>query len=88
MDDKEKDDVNVIQLLMDIQQRLAKVEANTSGINDTSRKAEKAYQISKQNEEDIKELKQNSQWWSRTMWVAIILPLALFLIEQLLPHIK
>ncbi|MFT8459953.1 MAG: hemolysin XhlA family protein [Liquorilactobacillus ghanensis] len=82
------DNKQVIDLLMDIQKRLAAVEANTSGINDTAQKADEAYQLSKQNEEDIKELKSNSQWWSRTMWVAIILPLALFLIEQLLPHIK
>lgn len=84
MDDKGKDDVNVIGLLMDIQQRLAKVEANTSGVNDTARKTDEAYQLSKQNEQDIKELKQNSQWWSRTMWVAILLPLGLFLLENFL----
>lgn len=84
MDDKGKDDVNVIELLMDIQQRLAKVEVNTSGVNDTARKTDEAYQLSKQNEQDIKELKQNSQWWSRTMWVAILLPLGLFLLENFL----
>ncbi|WP_281827790.1 hypothetical protein [Lactobacillus amylolyticus] len=82
MDDKGKDDVNVIELLMDIQQRLAKVEANTSGVNDTARKADEAYQLSKQNEQDIADLKSNSQWWSRTMWVAILLPLALFVVEN------
>ncbi|MCP0886920.1 hemolysin XhlA family protein [Ligilactobacillus sp. WILCCON 0076] len=82
----EKDDVNVIGLLMDIQQRLAKVETNTSGINDTAKKAEDAYNLSKQNESDINDLKSNSTWWQRTMWVAIILPVALFLIEQLLAN--
>ncbi|QYH53446.1 hypothetical protein [Liquorilactobacillus nagelii] len=82
MDDKGKDDVNVIELLMDIQQRLAKVEVNTSGVNDTARKTEETYQLSKQNEQDIKDLKSNSQWWSRTMWVAILLPLALFVVEN------
>ncbi|MFT9269692.1 MAG: hypothetical protein ABF539_09250 [Liquorilactobacillus nagelii] len=87
MDDKNQD-VNVIELLMDIQQRLAKVEANTSGVNDTARKTEEAYQLSKQNEQDIKDLKKNSQWWSRTMYVAIILPLILFVIEQLLTHLN
>lgn len=82
MDDKGKDDVNVIELLMDIQQRLAKVEANTSGVSDTARKADEAYQLSKQNEQDIADLKSNSQWWSRTMWVAILLPLTLFIVEN------
>ena len=80
----EKEDVNVIDLLMDIQQRLVKVETNTSGVNETTKKADEAYTLAKQNEADIKDLKSNSQWWSRTMWVAIILPVALFIVENFL----
>ncbi|KRN31641.1 hemolysin XhlA family protein [Liquorilactobacillus mali] len=72
----------VVDLLMDIQQRLAKVETNTQGVSETTKKAEQAYQLSQQNEQDIQRLKSNSQWWSRTMWVAIILPIVLFLVEQ------
>lgn len=72
----------VVELLMDIQQRLAKVETNTQGISDTAKKAEDAYNLSVQNEEDIKDLKSNSTWWQRTMWVAIIFPTGLFIIEQ------
>lgn len=76
------DNAKILELLMDIQQRLAKVETNTQGISDTAKKAEEAFNLSKQNEEDIKDLKSNSTWWQRTMWVAIILPTALFIVEQ------
>jgi hypothetical protein len=78
----EKDEVNVVELLMDIQQRLAKVETNTSGINHTTKRADDAYTLAKQNEEDIKTIKSNSQWWTRTMWVAVVLPIALFIVEN------
>lgn len=78
----DREDVNELELLMDIQQRLTRVEANTSGVSDTMKLADKAYTLSKQNEADVNKLQENSQWWSRTMWVAIILPVVLFLIES------
>ncbi|KRL02532.1 hemolysin XhlA family protein [Liquorilactobacillus capillatus] len=79
---QEKEDVNVIELLMDIQQRLAKVETNTSGLNKIGEKADKAYAMSKQNAEDIKDIKSDNKWNWRTTIVAIVIPIALYLVEK------
>ena len=80
----EHDGINVTEMLIGIKEDVAKISAKLEHLGDTDSKADAAYTLSKQNEADIKDLKSNSQWWSRTMWVAIILPVALFIVENFL----
>lgn len=80
----DKDDLNVTEMLIDIRERLARVEENTSNLDSTATKASKAYSIAKENQRDIADLNDRSKWTQRTAITAILIPLGLFLIERLL----
>ena len=48
-----KDGINVVETLMDIKERLARIESNTSGLNNTDAKADKTLANSVEKEHDI-----------------------------------
>ena len=59
-----EDDKN---LWHEVLQRLTKIEENTKQISDVSAKATEAWHMSKNNESDINELKENQKWTWRTI---------------------
>ncbi|MFT8825411.1 MAG: hypothetical protein ABF536_06170 [Liquorilactobacillus mali] len=56
----ERENYDSSQILIEILQRLARVEENTKGLSQTDEKADKAYSMAKKHEEEIKELKETS----------------------------
>lgn len=78
----EKDEVNVMQTLMTMGERLARIEANTQGLHHTDRTAVEALNKATKNEEDIKTIHDRSQWTMRMAITAIIIPVGLFLFER------
>ncbi|MCS8617853.1 hemolysin XhlA family protein [Latilactobacillus curvatus] len=80
----DKDDLNVTEMLIDIRERLARVEENTSNLDSTATKASKAYSIAKENQRDIADLNDRSKWTQRTAITAILIPIGLFLFEKLI----
>lgn len=80
----DKDDLNVTEMLIDIRERLARVEENTSNLDSTAIKASKAYSIAKENQKDIEDLNDRSKWTQRTAITAILIPIGLFLFEKLI----
>lgn len=69
---------------MDIKERLSRVEANTNGLATLEQKVDDAYSLSKQNKQDIEDLRESSRWTTRTAIVAVIIPFGLFLLERFL----
>lgn len=80
----DNDDLNVTEMLIDIRERLARVEENTSNLDSTAIKASKAYSIAKENQKDIEDLNDRSKWTQRTAITAILIPIGLFLFEKLI----
>ena len=78
----DKDDLNVTEMLIDIRERLARVEENTSNLDSTAIKASKAYSIAKENQKDIEDLNDRSKWTQRTAITAILIPIGLFLLNK------
>ena len=62
----EKDEVNVIKMLIDIGDRLARVEENTKDLHTTDDIAVRALAKSEQNLIDIKKITSTSTWAIRT----------------------
>lgn len=60
------------QFLRDILQRLARIEENTKGLDMASRKADEAHVLSKQNEREIEEMKNNQTWLKRSVLILFI----------------
>lgn len=56
----------------EVLERLTKIETKLDDYNGIKRKAEDAYTLSKENEKDLKEMKDKMQWLSRTLVGAII----------------
>lgn len=56
----------------EVLERLTKIETKLDDYNNIKLKAEDAYTLSKENEKDIKEMKDKLQWLSRTLVGAII----------------
>ena len=56
----------------EVLERLTKIETKLDDYNGIKRKAEDSYVLSKENEKDIKEMKDKMQWLSRTLVGAII----------------
>ncbi|PQB94662.1 holin [Enterococcus faecium] len=50
------------QLIREILQRLAKIEANTDGLREVKDAALKALNISETNQQDIKKMQDNQTW--------------------------
>ena len=69
-------------MLIDIRERLARVEENTSNLDSTAIKASKAYSIAKENQKDITDLNERSKWAQRTAITAILIPIGLFLLNK------
>lgn len=80
----EKEDLNVTEMLIDIRERLVRVETNTSHLDSTAAKAEKAYSIAKENQKDIEDLNERAKWTQRTAITAILIPIGLFLFQKLM----
>ncbi|MCP8847906.1 hemolysin XhlA family protein [Latilactobacillus curvatus] len=80
----EKEDLNVTEMLIDIRERLVRVETNTRHLDSTATKVEKAYSIAKENQKDIGDLNERSKWTQRTAITAILIPIGLFLFEKLI----
>ncbi|BCX29539.1 hypothetical protein LTWDN19_19020 [Latilactobacillus curvatus] len=78
----DKDDLNVTEMLIDIRERLARVEENTSNLDSTAIKANKAYSMAKENKKDITDLNERSEWTQRTAITAILIPIGLFLLNK------
>ncbi|WP_367365854.1 hemolysin XhlA family protein [Pediococcus parvulus] len=78
----EKEDLNVTEMLIDIRERLVRVETNTRHLDSTATKAEKAYSIAKENQKDIEDLNDRSKWTQRTAITAILIPIGLFLFQK------
>ncbi|WP_125710063.1 hemolysin XhlA family protein [Lacticaseibacillus porcinae] len=77
----DKEEVNVMQTLMTMGERLARIEANTAGLHHTDRTAVEALNQSQQNTEDIKQIKSQSQWSFRTAITAVLIPIAIYLFQ-------
>lgn len=80
----EKEGLDITSMLMDIRERLARVETNTKHLDSTAIKADKAYSIAKENQKDIEDLNDRSKWTQRTAITAILIPIGLFLFEKLI----
>lgn len=78
----EKEDLNVTKMLIDIRERLVRVETNTRHLDSTATKAEKAYSIAKENQKDIEDLNERAKWTQRTSITAVLIPLGLFLFQK------
>lgn len=55
------------QLIREILQRLAKIEANTDGLREVKDAALKALNISETNQQDIKKMQDNQTWLWRSV---------------------
>lgn len=78
----EKEDLNVTKMLIDIRERLVRVETNTRHLDSTATKAEKAYSIAKENQKDIEDLNERAKWTQRTSITAVLIPIGLFLFQK------
>ena len=59
--------------VQEILERVVRIETKIDGYNHLREKVDKAYSLSRQNERDIKEIKDNSKWLWRTLAGAILL---------------
>jgi hypothetical protein len=57
---------------VEVLQRLTKIETKLDDYNGTREKAEKAYSLSADNKEEIKQMKDNNKWLFRTTVGAVI----------------
>lgn len=80
----EKEELDITSMLMDIRERLVRVETNTKHLDSTAIKADKAYSIAKENQKDITDLNERAKWTQRTAITAILIPIGLFLFEKLI----
>lgn len=78
----EQEEINITKMLIDISERLAKVEANTRHLDSTANEARQALNIAKENQKDIADLNERSRWNQRTSITAILIPLGLFLFQK------
>lgn len=74
MQDDNKE-VNVLEMLIGISERLARVEENTKGLHGTDNTAVKALNIATQNRQDIQHINSQSTWAFRTAITAIVAPI-------------
>ena len=87
----EKDEVNVVQMLIDLKSDVSEVKADVKNLKKQNERMDNALKLIdkhdeqiKNNTDDINDIKDSTKWLSRTMWVAILLPLILMLIEKTL----
>lgn len=78
----EKEELDITSMLMDIRERLVRVETNTKHLDSTAIKADKAYSIAKENQKDITDLNERAKWTQRTSITAVLIPLGLFLLNK------
>lgn len=74
----------ILELLMDIQQRLAKVEANTTNLATTDEKVEKALAKSVENEHNISRLTTLTYWLYGIFFGTSIISIGIYIIEKFL----
>lgn len=79
-----KDGINVVETLMDIKERLARIESNTSGLSNTDEKADKALAKSVENEHDISKLTSLLYWLYGLFIGTGILGIGVYIIEKFL----
>lgn len=77
-----KEEINITEMLIEIKERLVRVETNTQNLDSTATKAEQAYNIAKENQKDITDLNERSRWSQRTSITALLIPLGLFLLNK------
>lgn len=77
-----KEEINITEMLIEIKERLVRVETNTQNLDSTATKAEQAYNIAKENQKDIADLNERSRWSQRTSITALLIPLGLFLLNK------
>lgn len=78
----EKEEINITEMLIEIKERLVRVETNTQHLDSTAIKASKAYSMAKENQKDIEDLNDRSKWTQRTAITAILIPIGLFLLNK------
>lgn len=81
---EDRDGINVTETLMDIRERLAKIESNTSGLNSTDEKAEKALAKSVENEHDISKLTSLLYWLYGLFIGTGIVGIGIYILEKFL----
>lgn len=77
----EQEEINITKMLMDIKERLVRVETNTEHLHSTESKAEEALNIAKHNRDDITDLKESAKFTQRTSITAVLIPLGWLLIK-------
>lgn len=72
------------ELLMEILERLAKIETKLDDYHQVQSNSAEALNLTRQNTQDINELKDNSKWIGRTAWTALIFPIILEIILSII----
>ena len=80
MPERERDDIQ--SLLMEIRERLASMETKLESYTKIEDTAMEAYNIAKQNERDIQELRSTLAKVTYTAVTAILIPIATWLLGQ------
>lgn len=85
-----QNEINVTETLMEINERLARLETKMDNLNSADDKAEKALQLSqtnadniKANASDISNLKTILYWEIGVIVVGIVVPLGIYVLEKL-----
>ncbi|GAF37286.1 hemolysin XhlA family protein [Lentilactobacillus farraginis] len=84
-----QNEINVTETLMEINERLARLETKMDNLNSADDKAEKALQLSqtnadniKANASDISNLKTILYWEIGVIVVGIVVPLGIYVLEK------
>jgi regulator of replication initiation timing len=62
---------------------IANIKQQNKEISEQAKRLDELEVKSEQHDKNINEIQDSAKWWNRTAWTALILPIALFLIENL-----
>lgn len=83
----EKEEINIVETLMNIQTSVSRIDERTKKIDSTYEKADKAYSLAKKNEENINGIQEQNKWTMRTAITAIVIPFGLVLVEYFITKV-
>ncbi|MDH5105992.1 hemolysin XhlA family protein [Lentilactobacillus diolivorans] len=78
-----QNEINVTETLMEINERLARVETKMDNLNSADDKAERALQISQDNTRDISNLKTVIYWEIAVIVTGVVVPLGIYVLEKI-----